>query len=84
MSKEIAGYPRQYLVRPVRILEAAAEEAAEAVAWYQAERSGLGEEFSDALDAAIDLIEEATLPLLPMAGEAGAQGAKRIILRRFP
>ena len=71
-------------MRPVRILEAAAEEAAEAVAWYQAERSGLGEEFSDALDAAIDLIEEATLPLLPMAGEAGAQGAKRIILRRFP
>jgi len=44
-------------VRLVRILEEAAEEAAEAAAWYQAEKSGLGEEFSDAVDAAIDLIE---------------------------
>jgi len=71
-------------VRLVRILEEAAEEAAEAAAWYQAEKSGLGEEFSDAVDAAIDLIEEDMLPLLPMSGEARALGAKRIILRRFP
>lgn len=68
----------------VRILEEAAEEAAEAAAWYESERPGLGTEFSDAINYAIDLIEENILPLLPLAGEAGALGAKRIILKRFP
>lgn len=68
----------------VRILEEAAEEAAEAAAWYEAEMPGLGNDFSGAVDAAIDLIEENILPLLPMSGEAGALGAKRIILKRFP
>lgn len=71
-------------MRFVRILEEAAEEAAEAAAWYEAERPGLGHDFSDAVDAVIDLIEENILPLLPMPGEAGALGAKRIILKRFP
>ena len=33
----------------VRILEEAAEEAAEAAAWYESERPGLGTEFSDAM-----------------------------------
>lgn len=71
-------------MRPVRILDEAAEEAAEAAAWYEAERLGLGNEFFEAVDTAIDLIEEDVLPLLPMSDEAGIQGAKRIILKRFP
>ena len=71
-------------MRSVRILEAAAEEAAEAAAWYEAEKPGLGNDFSEAVEAAIDLIEEDFLPLLPMTGESGVQGAKRIILKRFP
>lgn len=71
-------------MRIVRILEEAAEEAVEAATWYEAERPGLGNEFSDAVDAVIDLIEEDILPLLPMPGKAGALGAKRIILKRFP
>lgn len=68
----------------VRILEEAAEEAAEAAAWYEAERPGLGNDFAGAVEAAIDLIEENILPLLPTSGKAGAQGVKRIILKRFP
>jgi len=71
-------------VRTVRILEEAAEEAAGAAAWYEVERPGLGVDFFDAIEAAIDLIEQDILPLLPMTGEAGIEGAKRIILRRFP
>jgi hypothetical protein len=71
-------------VRSVRILEEAAEEAAEAAVWYEAERPGLGNDFSEAVETAIDLIEQNILPLLTMSGEAGAQGAKRIILKRFP
>lgn len=71
-------------MRSVRILEEAAEEATEAASWYEAEKLGLGSEFSEAVEAAIDLIEEDILPLLPMPGKASTQGAKRIILKRFP
>jgi toxin ParE1/3/4 len=71
-------------VRPIRILEEAAEEAVAATDWYERERPGLGSEFAAAVDAAIDLIEEGILPLLPVPGIAGTKGAKRVILRRFP
>ncbi len=68
----------------VRILEEAAEEAPEAAAWYEADSPGLGGDFTSAVEAAIDLIEEEILPLLPVPGSSGALGAKRIILKRFP
>lgn len=71
-------------MRPVRILEEAAAEAAAAAEWYENERPGLGTEFSNALEAALDLIEEDILPLSPLPGESGNKGAKRLILRRFP
>ncbi len=41
-------------------------------------------DFSNAVEAALDLIEEDILPLIPVPGEAGTLGAKRITLRRFP
>ena len=71
-------------MRSVRILEEATLEATEAASWYETERPGLGSEFFEAVDSAIDLIEEDILPLLPMPGKAGKRGAKRIILKRFP
>jgi plasmid stabilization system protein ParE len=71
-------------VRRVRILEEAAEEAIEAAAWYERERAGLGVEFSQAVDAAIDLLEEELVPLTNMPGGAGSRGAKRLLLKRFP
>jgi hypothetical protein len=71
-------------VRTVRILEEASQEAIEAAAWYEYEEPGLGVDFSAAVDAAIDVIEENLIPLSPLPEEAGDTGAKRLILERFP
>ncbi|MEE8585021.1 MAG: hypothetical protein V3T83_09240, partial [Acidobacteriota bacterium] len=68
----------------VTIIEAAAEEAAEAAAWYESQRPGLGVKFERAVDSALDLLEEKIVPLVPMPGAAGRLGIKRLILRRFP
>jgi toxin ParE1/3/4 len=72
------------MTHKVRILDAAADEAAEAAAWYERQRSGLGVEFERAVDAALDLLEEDIVPLSPVRGAAGERGAKRLILKRFP
>jgi len=71
-------------VPKVRILRQAAVEAEAASAWYEKERQGLGTEFFEAIDSAIDLIEDGLLPLSPMPGSSSGLGAKRLILRRFP
>lgn len=71
-------------MRRVRILQQAAEEAVEAAAWYEQERVGLGEDFSQAIDTAFDLLEEEIIPLTRMPGVGGARGAKRLVLKRFP
>jgi hypothetical protein len=71
-------------MRKVRILQEAAEEAIAAADWYDKEREGLGKEFANAVDIAIDLIEEDILPLSPMPGKSGTIGVKRLILKRFP
>ena len=51
------------MTRTIRVLEAAAEEAAEAAAWYEQERPGPGAKFQEAVDAALDLMEEQVVPL---------------------
>jgi hypothetical protein len=71
-------------VRRIRILQDAAEEAIEAAAWYEGARAGLGTEFSQAVDAAIDLLEDDIVPLITMTGKAGSRRAKRLLLKRFP
>lgn len=71
-------------MRKVRIHAAAADEAAEAGAWYERERPGLGSDFMRALDAALDLLEEEVVPLVSAPGAAGSRGIKRLLLRRFP
>jgi hypothetical protein len=71
-------------MRRVRIHAAAAEEAAEAAAWYERERPGLGLDFERAVDAALDLLEDEIVPLVSVPGVAGTRGAKRLLLRRFP
>ena len=68
----------------VRILEEAAEEAIEAAAWYERERPGLGVEFDQAVNAALDLLEDEVVPLVAMPGNTSAKGAKRLMLSRFP
>ncbi len=71
-------------MRSLRIHAEAAEEAAEAVAWYERERPGLGAEFEQAIDAALDLLEEEIVPLTSVPGRAETRGVKRLVLRRFP
>ena len=48
------------------------------------ERPGLGTEIFDAFEAALDLLEEDMFPLSPLLGKSGANGAKRLILKRCP
>ena len=71
-------------MRTVRILEAAAEEAAEAAAWYERQHPGLGADFLRTINAALDLLEDGVVPLAPVPGTAAQRGAKRLILKRFP
>jgi len=71
-------------MRKTRILDAATQEAAEAAAWYERERPGLGFEFDHAVDVALDLLEGELPPLAPMPGSARTRGVKRLMLRRFP
>lgn len=71
-------------MRTVRILGQAAEEAVETTAWYDRQRPGLGADFFEAFEAAIDLVEAQIIPLSPYPGKAGAAGAGRVILKRFP
>ena len=71
-------------MRIVRVLEEAADEAAEAAAWYEREMPGLGESFYQAVEDALDLLEEGMVPLSPTSDAANARGVKRLILKRFP
>lgn len=71
-------------MRAIRILEAALSEAAEAAAWYESQRPGLGVEFAPAIQAGLDVIEADIAPLTSMSGESGALGVKRLLLNRFP
>lgn len=70
-------------MRRVRILDAAAEEASEAVDWYERQRPGLGTECSRAIEAVLDLLEDDAVLLAPLSGVAAQRGTKRIILKRF-
>ncbi|MEA3410014.1 MAG: hypothetical protein U9R74_00550 [Pseudomonadota bacterium] len=71
-------------MRTVRVLEAAANEAAEAAAWYERARPGLGTKFQRAVDAVLDLLELEIVPLTSLPGMAGKRDAQRILLKRFP
>jgi hypothetical protein len=50
------------LIRTLRIHAAAVEEAAEAAAWYEKQYPGLGADFTRAVEAALDLLEQEIVP----------------------
>lgn len=68
----------------VHISKEAARELEEAARWYERESPGLGERLVNAFEHAIALLHGTMPPLLPMDGDSGTKGAKRIVLRRFP
>lgn len=71
-------------MKRIRVLEEAVDEAIAAADWYDQQKPGLGNEFSEAVDIAIDLIEEDIVPLSPVIWDAGSTVIKRLILKRFP
>jgi hypothetical protein len=54
-------------MRHVRVLLAASQEAIEAAAHYEAERPGLGRQFEQAIDDALNLLREDVVPLLSVS-----------------
>jgi toxin ParE1/3/4 len=70
--------------RPIRIHTEAAAEAERATAWYEKVLAGLGEDFENAVDAAMHLLECNPIPSVPAAGNAGKRGVRRLIFKRFP
>jgi len=68
----------------VRILSAAADEAIEAAAHYETERSGLGQQFEDAVYDSLRLLAEDVVPLATISKTLTAAGIRRLVMRRFP
>ncbi len=56
----------------------------QAAEWYERERPGLGTEFMNVADAALNLLEQGIAPLTSLGGNASSRGVKRLLLRRFP
>ncbi len=71
-------------MKQVKIGKDAALELEEAAAWYETEQSGLGSRFITAFENAIKLLGEQDPPVTPAGGNAGKQGAKKLILHKFP
>jgi toxin ParE1/3/4 len=68
----------------IRFSKEAAEEFKQAVNWYETECRGLGTKLYNSVDSALQLLKENSPPLVPIYGNAGVKGAKRLLLNRFP
>ena len=64
---------------PLIITPEAEEDLAEAKAWYDRKREGLGEEFVLCVEAALDHIRR-----VPAAATQVYPGVRRVVVRRFP
>jgi toxin ParE1/3/4 len=71
-------------MKQVKIGKDAAQELEEAAAWYESEQKGLGIRLISAFEHGIQLLHEPNPPLIPVQGEAGGKGAKKLILHKFP
>ncbi|NKC14833.1 MAG: hypothetical protein GKR94_22410 [Gammaproteobacteria bacterium] len=69
---------------PVRVDSDAARELEEAIAWYERQSPGTGKRLLDAFDTAVRLLEDHSVPFVPVSGAAGRLGAKQLLLHRFP
>jgi plasmid stabilization system protein ParE len=64
---------------PLIITEEAEEDLADAKAWYDRQRQGLGERFVLCVEAALDQIRRA-----PGAATEVYPGVRRVVVRQFP
>ena len=74
MTRSRAGGHESVLVRPL-----AAGDIEEAFEWYEKQRRGLGDEFLDSLQGAIDWTVDH-----PHAHPVMHRGTRRVLVRRFP
>jgi plasmid stabilization system protein ParE len=68
------------MTRPVTFLRAAQEEAAEAIDWYEDKEAGLGREFREAVETAVESIQSNPLAFPIVQGSR----LRRAITHRFP
>lgn len=66
-------------VRPIWFLEAAEDDIAAAFEWYESQRAGLGAEFIDAIDQALEPILD-----FPESCEVFYRDTRRCLVERFP
>jgi plasmid stabilization system protein ParE len=69
------------VTRALRSSQPASEELAEAVSWYEAQRTGLGTEFFDAILATLALLESHEETGTPVGDDPRT---RRLLVARFP
>jgi toxin ParE1/3/4 len=68
----------------LRIVPAAEEEFHAAASWYEKQRAGLGFEFLDAVDVAMQEIANAPQRFPPLEFGSTDESVRRLMLERFP
>ena len=70
--------------RRVIVLDEAEQELIGAEEWYEAQRPGLGREFTIAIGEAMERLAEAALAASPVVSVPESVRARRVFVRRFP
>jgi toxin ParE1/3/4 len=68
----------------LRLLDEAKEEMRESAHWYEEKRAGLGADFVDAVERALELIEEHPRRFVKVKTRFDDREVRRFILKRFP
>jgi len=71
-------------VKALRTEPEASAELAEAAAWYEGKREGLGREFLEAVDAALEFVRSFPDAGSPVPLVAKNLSARKVPVRRFP
>ena len=66
------------------VLDEAEEELFEAQKWYETQRSGLGEEFRQAIDQAMERLLKSPLAASTITNLPPSLDARRVMVKRFP
>jgi len=72
------------MARRFRIDHRATEEFDAAAEWYEAQRAGLGREFIDSVEMAVQQIQERPGLGGPVPGVDSKLNVRRLLLRKFP